>query len=134
MAEVKFMIEGPSQWGYGDAVYESGVEHTVDADRGLREALVAAEAAGVLVTLDGDLSDVDVVESDEDSLALKERIDAIRAELIGERDSRINARVSAELADIEDSDERATVLVAIHDEENASYEASVDAEVERGLG
>jgi hypothetical protein len=132
VAEVKFKVVN-ARWGYEDEVYEGGVEHEVDADDQLLAALAAAESAGVIVVEEGELP-TDAVQA-EDDMEFYEKVQEIRAELLGDRDAKIVERVRA-LGVSEDGEPLAVdpeEVRGIHDEENEAYEAAVGEAVEERL-
>lgn len=123
-----------SKWAWSDPkkpVVLGGGEHVLENPvEGLVRALGAAAAAGQGVRiLDGSPALLKLaagaVESDDDSLAFQAKTDAIRAELLPQRDERVE-QAELELLDARDaaSDDEAAHAAALE-----AFNAAVDAAV-----
>lgn len=82
---VRFKVEGLAFWASPDGQkFETGI-HEVQADKALSRALAAAEAAGALIVVEGEV-DASAIESDEDSARLDAAVTTARQELAEERE------------------------------------------------
>ena len=138
-----------AQWACGDVeppfVLEGGV-HELELRKlraPVRRALAAAHHAGAGVIVHEGIRSLpaDVVEKDADSLAFLEKADAVRAELLADRDMAIDRRqmaIADAFADVDPDDEeaakrRAAAIAEAVEEEVAIYEAAADELVQERL-
>lgn len=145
---MKFLVH-VSQWAYGDGdepVVFKGGEHELDnPDPGLLAAIAAAhDAGGAIEILDTAKAVAKTVaahvETDKVSLQLQAKCEAIRHELLPERDAALDALAAAHAtrlrdpSDSTDAEAAAFDFAAAHVQILEQHELRVDEEIRSRLG